>query len=122
MKELNSLQGSKNSRFVILWLIFHVLMLAMFLGRLFVNQGQITLDADLFNITPRSIDSEPLKKADEKLTEATGNNAFILVSNPDFEKAKAVAETVCEKLNGSDNFISISLLAIVGSIFYLPQI
>lgn len=109
MKELNSLHNSKNSRFVILWLIFHMLMLVMFLGRLFTNHGQITLDADLFNITPRSIDSEPLKKADEKLTEATGNNAFILVANPDFEKAKSTAETVCEKLNGSDNFISIVL-------------
>ncbi|MBP5358966.1 MAG: MMPL family transporter [Treponema sp.] len=115
MKELNSFHKSNNSRYVILWLAFHVLMLILFLCRLFVNQGQISLDADLFNITPRSIDSEPLKKADEKLTEATGNNAFIIVANPDFEKAKATAETVCEKLDGSDNFISISLHNDTGS-------
>ena len=115
MKELNSFHKSNNSRYVILWLAFHVLMLILFLCRLFVNQGQISLDADLFNITPRSIDSEPLKKADEKLTEATGNNAFIIVANPDFEKAKDTAETVCEKLDGSDNFVSISLRNDTGS-------
>lgn len=109
MKKLSFLHGGKNSPFVILWLAFHLLMLIFFSVRLFINKGQITLDADLFNITPRSIDSEPLKKADEKLTEATGNNAFIIVSNPDFEKAKVAAETVCQKLDGSDNFISISL-------------
>ena len=114
MKRLNSL-GNKKSKFVSLWIIFHVIIFALFFVRLFINHGQISLDADLFNITPRPIDSEPLKKADEKLSETTGNNVFILVSNPDYEKAKETAEAVCAGLDGSDNFISVTLQNDTGS-------
>ncbi len=114
MKKLDSL-GNRKSRFVSLWIIFHVIVFSLFAIRLFINQGQISLDADLFNITPKPIDSEPLKKADEKLSETTGNNVFILVSNPDYEKAKATAEAVCTGLDGSDNFISVILQNDTGS-------
>ena len=114
MKRLDSL-GNKKSKFVSLWIIFHVIIFALFFVRLFINHGQISLDADLFNITPRPIDSEPLKKADEKLSETTGNNVFILVSNPDYEKAKEAAEAVCAGLDGSDNFISVTLQNDTGS-------
>ena len=114
MKKLDSL-GNGKSRFISLWIIFHVIVFSLFAIRLFINQGQISLDADLFNITPKPIDSEPLKKADEKLSETTGNNVFILVSNPDYEKAKATAEAVCTGLDGSDNFISVILQNDTGS-------
>ena len=99
----------KTKSFVPVWIIFHLLAASFFLIRLISNNGKIGIDSDLFNITPKNFDSAPLQKADEKLTASTGNNIFILISNPDFEKAKEAARTVYENLDGQEYFTSVSL-------------
>ena len=104
-----------NKTFISIWILFHVLIAAFFCIKLATSHGQISIDADLFNITPKNIDSEPISRADEKLMSNTGNNAFILVSNPDFENAKQTAEKVFSELNGSDFFTTVSLYNDIGS-------
>ena len=47
--------------------------------------------------------------ADERLTEMTGQNVFILVSHKDFDTAKSVAEIVYGELKDSLRFKSVSL-------------
>lgn len=73
-----------------------------------VKKG-INIDADLFNMLPKPEMGKALNAADEKLTEITGQNVFILVSNPDFNKAKQVSEQVYSQLKESPRFKSISL-------------
>ena len=104
-----------NKTFISIWILFHILIVAFFCVKLATSHGQISIDADLFNITPKNIESEPISRADEKLMSNTGNNAFILVSNPDFENAKQSAEKVFSELNGSDFFTTVSLYNDIGS-------
>ena len=105
MKRLTSLQ---NKTFLKIWIAFHALVLVAFAIMLSVKKG-IVVDVDLFNMLPKAELGKALNAADDKLTEVTGQNVFILVSNPDFKEAKKVAEQVYEKLNGSTKFKSISL-------------
>lgn len=105
MKKLTSLQ---NKTFFKFWIIFHSVIIAAFCVMLFFQKG-IKIDADLFNMLPKPELGKALDAADAKLTELTGQNVFILVSNPDFNKAKQVAENVYNQLNGSSRFKSISL-------------
>lgn len=105
MKRLTSLQ---NKTFLKIWIAFHALVLVAFAIMLSVKKG-IVIDVDLFNMLPKAELGKALNAADDKLTEVTGQNVFILVSNPDFKEAKKVAEQVYEKLNGSTKFKSISL-------------
>ena len=104
MKKLTSLQ---NKTFFTVWLVFHALIIAAF-SAVFFTKG-VKIDADLFNMLPKPVMGKALNAADEKLTEITGQNVFILVANPEFEKAKAVAEEVYSKLEGSSRFKSVSL-------------
>lgn len=105
LKKLTSLQ---NKTFFKFWIFFHALVILGFCAMLYVKKG-INIDADLFNMLPKPEMGKALNAADEKLTEVTGQNVFILVSNPDFGKAKQVAETVYGQLNGSPRFKSLSL-------------
>lgn len=105
MKKLTSLQ---NKTFLKFWIFFHAVIIAAFCAMLSVKKG-INIDADLFNMLPKPEMGKALNAADEKLTEVTGQNVFILVSNPDFNKAKQVSEQVYSQLKESPRFKSISL-------------
>lgn len=105
MKKLTSLQ---NKTFFKIWIIFHALIVAAFCIKISVKKS-IDIDADLFNMLPKPVMGKALEAADAKLTEVTAQNVFILVSNPDFNKAKSVAEDVYNKLQGSSRFKSLSL-------------
>ncbi len=105
MKKLTSLQ---NKTFFKFWILFHAVIIAGFCAMLYSKKG-INIDADLFNMLPKPAMGKALEAADSKLTEVTGQNVFILVSNPNFSKAKAVASEVYEKLKESPKFKSISL-------------
>ena len=98
------------------WLVYHLLILVLFLVSLVVFRGQIGIDSDLFNLVPKSISMDSVKKADEKMMAVTSQNVFVLVSNEDFGEAKKVAEAVYEDLKDSSNFDSVSLYNDVSSL------
>ncbi len=104
LKKLTSLQ---NKTFLKVWLAFHAVIFAAF-AVVFFTRG-VNVDADLFNMLPKPVMGKALNAADEKLTEVTGQNVFILVANKEFETAKSVAEEVYSKLEGSPRFKSVSL-------------
>lgn len=105
MKKLTSLQ---NKTFFKFWIGFHAVIAAAFTLSIFIKGG-INIDADLFNMFPKHVMGKALSAADEKLTEITAQNVFILVSNKEFDKAKATAEEVYSKLQGSSTFKSVTL-------------
>ncbi|MFC2331111.1 MAG: MMPL family transporter [Treponema sp.] len=106
MKRLTSLQNKTYLKF---WILFHALAAIAF-GTVFFTGGRhLNIDADLFNMLPKPVLSEALTAADAKLTEVTGQNVFILVSNPDFDQAKLAAEKVFSELKDSPRFKSIAL-------------
>lgn len=116
---LNKLSQKK---LLITWIIYHAGILAAFLAVLLINPKKIKIDSDLFNMIPKSLSMESIKKADEKMTSVTGQNVFILVANEDFSKAKSTAETVYNELKkitgtmGTALFDSVSLYNDVGSL------
>ena len=105
MKKLTSLQ---NKTFFKFWIGFHAVIAAAFALSIFIKGG-INIDADLFNMFPKPVMGKALSAADEKLTEITAQNVFILVSNKEFDKAKTTAEEVYSKLQGSSRFKSVTL-------------
>lgn len=110
MKKITSIISEfKNKTFLTIWLAFHIAVVLFFGITYIARSGNIGIDADLFNMLPKSFEEDSIKAADEKLTEATGQNVFILVSNPDFKKAKETAEVVFKKLENSKNFLTVSL-------------
>ena len=84
-----------------IWGIYHIGITALFLILLLIGKRSINIDADLFNMLPKPVASEAISAADEKLTETTGQNVFILVSNPDFDECKKSAEKVYNQLKDS---------------------
>lgn len=102
--------------FLITWIIFHAGILIAFLGVLIACPKKIKIEADLFNMIPKSLSMESIKKADEKMTSITGQNVFILVANPEFKKAKEVAETIYSELSSTEFFESVSLYNDVSSL------
>lgn len=98
----------RNKTFAFAWLVFHALVLVPCLF-IIARAGTVNLDADLFNMLPKPDIGKAMGVADERLTEMTGQNVFILVSHKDFNTAKSVAETVYGKLESSDGFKSVSL-------------
>ena len=111
----NSLKEISQKKLLFSWCVYHLGIIAFFLITLAVFRGQIGIDADLFNMVPKSIAMDSVKKADEKMMSVTSQNVFILVANEDFTEAKAVAEKVYTALSQSENFTSISLYSDVGS-------
>ena len=99
---------SKKSFFP-LWSIFHAGILLFALSIFLIFPKQIRIESNLFNLIPKSFSKSSFQKADEKMTSLTGQNVFIIVANPEFDKAKTVAQEVYKNLSKSDNFKSISL-------------
>lgn len=97
-----------DSQFFKLWLFLHGAVVLFFAATLFAMNGRIKIDADLFNMLPKSFAAQSLAKADETMTAHTAQNVFILVSHEDFETAKAVAGDVYDRLKDSTKFERLS--------------
>lgn len=106
MKKITSLS---NKSFFRIWLGYHLLILLSFVAVFFANGRKITIDSDLFNMMPKPAMKKALSAADEKLTQMSGQNMFILASNEDFSKAKSAAAELYEKMILSDKFENVSL-------------
>src|SRR5574344_509927 len=104
-KELNLPQ---NKIFAVVWLVFHLGIIVPF-GIRVMTGHPVNMDADLFNMLPKPSIGKAMGLADERLTEKTGQNVFILVSHEDFATAKSVAENVYSQIKDSDRFKSVSL-------------
>lgn len=100
----------KNKNLVALYLAFHGAILLAILISLFFGRS-FSIDADLFHMLPSSTLGEAMGKADEKLSDSTAKNVFVLVGHEDFSRAKETAENVFKQLDGNDNFTSLSLYA-----------
>lgn len=105
MKKITSLS---NKSFFRIWIIYHLLILFSFAVVFFANGRKITIDSDLFNMMPKPAMKKALSAADEKLTQMSGKNMFILASNEDFSKAKSAAAELYEKMILSDKFENVS--------------
>ncbi|MBR1537736.1 MAG: MMPL family transporter [Treponema sp.] len=92
---------------VSIWLIFHGGILLAFLSSALMRG--VKIDSDLFHMLPSSTLGEAMGKADEKLSDITSKNVFILVGHKDFNEAKKTAGMVYESLKDDDNFTSLSL-------------
>ena len=91
------------------WILYHGAVILFFLISLIIFRGKIGIDSDLFNLVPKSISQDSVKKADEKMLAVTSQNVFVLVSDTDFSEAKQVAVSVYDELCKSPNFETISL-------------
>ncbi len=111
----DSIKNISQKKLLSSWIIYHALIAVFFLISFIIFHGKIGIDSDLFNLVPKSISLESVKKADEKMMSVTSQNVFILVENESFEEAKRVAEEVYSELEGSKNFESISLYNDVSS-------
>ena len=117
MKKISSVFDKlQNKHCIAAWSIFHGAILIFFLFTLAVFKGNLSVDSDLFNMLPRPLENESIRDADEKLSEATGQNVFILVKNEDFAKAKDSADQVYNKLLNSDNFKTLTLYTDMGTL------
>lgn len=111
---------SKKSFFP-LWSIFHAGILLFALSIFLIFPKQIRIESNLFNLIPKSFSKSSFQKADEKMTSLTGQNVFIIVANPEFDKAKTVAQEVYKNLSKSDNFKSVSLYNDIGNLSEITQ-
>lgn len=117
MKKLSSvLDKLQNKHCIAAWAIFHGALLCFFLITFAICKGNLSVDTDLFNMLPRPLENESIREADEKLSEATGQNVFILVKNDDFAKAKESADLVYNKLLNSSNFKTLTLYTDMGTL------
>ncbi|MBQ0040218.1 MAG: MMPL family transporter [Treponema sp.] len=91
------------------WVVFHIAVILFFLINFIAVRGNLKIDADLFNMLPKSFAGQSIAKADEKMTALTAQNVFVLVGNKDFAKAKEVAAQVYDQLKDSTKFDSLSL-------------
>ena len=110
-----TLQTVSQKKFLSAWLIYHIAFFAVFVFSLIAFRNQIQIDSDLFNLVPKSISMDSVKKADEKMMAVTSQNVFVLVANDDFAEAKRVAEAVYGELKDSQNFETLSLYSDVGA-------
>ena len=105
----NSFQNLSQKKLLGAWIIYHAAIAVFFLVSLIVFRGRIGVEADLFNLVPKTISMASVKKADEKMMSVTSQNVFVLVANEDFAEAERVAEQVYGQLKDSRNFDTISL-------------
>jgi predicted exporter len=115
-KIISVLKNLENKTYFKIWLFFHLAVILFFAINFFIKPSSIGVDADLFNMLPKSSAAKSIQAADEKLTEITGQNVFILVSNKDFARAKAAAVSAYSQLENSKNFNSLSLYNDIGSL------
>ncbi len=111
----DSIKNLSQKKLLGAWIIYHAAVLLFFIISLIIFRGQTGIDSDLFNLVPKSISLESVKKADEKMMSVTSQNVFVLVADKDFAQAKHVAEEVYAGLKDSKNFESISLYNDVSS-------
>ena len=95
---------------VSVWIAVHALIVLLFLMSAIFGKG-ISVDADLFHMLPSSTLHASMGKADEKLSDTTAKNIFVLAGHDNFEEAKKAAEEAYSKLKDDDNFASITLYA-----------
>ncbi len=105
----------RNKILVPLWIAFHAVLIVLFIISLGLHKG-VQIDADLFNMLPTSTLSGAMGDADQKLSDSTTRNVFVLAGHEDFATAKKTAETVYETLLKSDNFATLSLYSSTGAI------
>ena len=98
-----------NGKFLLAWLIFHIGVIVLLVISYSYESGKFALDSDLFNMMPKPFEEESLKKANETLMQRLSKVAIVLAADKDFEKAKAGAQKIYEKLNGSPYFVSVLL-------------
>ena len=110
-----TLQTLSQKKFLAAWLVYHIAFIIFFIFSIITFRNQIQIDSDLFNLVPKSISMDSVKKADKKMMAVTSQNVFVLVANEDFSEAKRVAEAVYGKLKGSRNFEALSLYSDVGA-------
>ena len=73
---MKSLSSHQNKTYLKFWGIYHFIIIGLFLGLCIFKPSAIKIDADLFNMLPKPVDSKAISAADEKLTEITGQNVF----------------------------------------------
>lgn len=100
---------TENSKFLAAWLIFHICAALFFALTAAFGTESFSLDSDLFNMLPKAFEEDSLRKANEVLTKRISKVAIVLAADKDFEKAKAGALKIYEKLNGSPYFVSVTL-------------
>ena len=100
----------KNSFYVTMWLVFHMVIILSFALSIVFGK-KLYIDSDLFHMLPTSTLGPAMGEADERLSDATSQNVFVLVSHEDFEEAKATAELVYNQLKDNRFFTSLSLYA-----------
>lgn len=102
---------SQSNRFYAgLWVLFHAGIILAFAVSLFLGRP-LSVDADLFHMLPSSTLGKAMGEADEKLSEATSRNVFVLFSHEDFEAARLAAETAYGRLKDNEFFTSVQLYA-----------
>lgn len=111
--KLNKLE---NKHFLTAWGIYHGGILLFFLISLIAARGNLQIEADLFNMFPKSFEEESIRRADDKMTQSTGDNIFILIANKDFAKAKETAVYLYDTFSASDNFKSLTLYSDMNSV------
>ena len=105
---------ASNKTFLKIWLIFHASIFLFFLLRFFSSGMKIHLDSDLFNMLPKSVSSQALSKAEEKLSKVTGDVLFILAAGKDFENVKRGAEILYKEMASSSKFQNLSFYQDMG--------
>lgn len=104
-----NLKKTKNIKFLAAWLIFHLGAALFFVISAFFGTESFSLDSDLFNMLPKAFEEDSLKKANEVLTKRISKVAIVLTADKDFEKAKAGALKIYDKLEKSSYFVSVML-------------
>ena len=96
-----------NRSFLLFWLVFHIGVIVLLVISYIYESGKFSLDSDLLNMMPKPFEEESLKKANETLMKKLSKVAIVLVADKDFEKAKAGAGKIYEKLSKSEYFVSV---------------
>ncbi|MBO4700064.1 hypothetical protein J5690_10765, partial [bacterium] len=102
---MNSKKTNRN--FLLFWLVFHIGVIVLLVISYTYESGKFALDSDLLNMMPKPFEEESLKKANETLMQKLSKVAIVLVADKDFEKAKAGAGKIYEKLSKSEYFVSV---------------
>ena len=102
---MNSKKTNRN--FLLFWLTFHIGVIVLLVISYTYENGKFALDSDLLNMMPKPFEEESLKKANETLMQKLSKVAIVLVADKDFEKAKAGAKKIYEKLSKSEYFVSV---------------
>ena len=86
----NSFQNLSQKKLLGAWIIYHAAIAVFFLVSLIVFRGRIGVEADLFNLVPKTISMASVKKADEKIICLFVSSAIINFTLP-FYAADATA-------------------------------